>query len=530
MTLQFETMTPAGMFGSVCETPIMDLRAACPDDVIKNVPRFFDRWEDGTSTQVLLEDNWSITASEDACEPSAASREILDCTMLLPDQEQIAIGLGADVQFRDLMRRFCDAKRIVKFPTLFRADGSFDTGQPLSGEFIYFLLGELRGPFMKHLRYSFWSGSSANMHEFDGVLTQLNAGVLSSGGGCEPLNHVSLDWATLTGNPGGVSAPDATIDAANDAITIHGEVYTGMTGLNMVEFLRLWMERLMEYEFANYALQDIEFELWVPNGQTTCIAELAACMQPCDGCVDPLSDPGIRARAASFRRDKIITLYPYDDVPITIRTTRALGDDYLFVPKMVAGRPTIGWVFRDMQRELEIANGVIPFYGSQVGPSEPYEPLYSEDEIEMDPATLFESRFARLNVQRNQECLNVWLTAEAAVLLFARHTWVQFSGMNCAGLVPADCEQSMSVAASACDVVALEEQQLTFTVDLDAQDPQVGDTYAVYFVDGITTLLGTVVSYDAGTDALVLEFAVAVDADTGGGCTTAVLSRWAQND
>lgn len=529
MTLQFESMTPSGMFGDTCETPIMDLRRYCPDEVIKNVPRFFGRWEDGTSVPVILEDNWDITTSSDDCEPSAASRELLDCTYLIPDQEQVAIGLGSDVLFRDLMQRFCRAKSLVKFPTLFRADGSFDTGQPLAGEFIYFLLAELRGPFMKHLRYCFWNGTNATRHQFDGVITQLDAGLLSSGDGCDPLNHVELDWATLTGNAGGTSSPAATIDAAHDSITIHGEAYTGMTGLNMVEFMRLWLERLMEVEFANWSLQDIEFELWVPNGQTTCIAELAACMQPCDGCVDPMSDPQIRDRAASFRRDKVIYLYPYDDVPITIRTSRALGTDYLLIPKMIAGRPTIGWVFRDMQYELGIVNGELPFYGSQVGTTTP-NALYGPDEIEMDPVQLFESRFARLNVERNQECLNVWLTAEAAVVMFSRDSYLRFTSMNCAGLIPADCEEELAVAASACATVGGESAQLSFTVDLDAQDPQAGDTYAVYFVDGITTLLGTVVSYTAGTNTLVLEFAVDVDDTTGGGCTTAQISRWAQND
>ncbi len=55
-----------------------------------------------------------------------------------------------------------------------------------------------------------------------------------------------------------------------------------------------------------------------------------------------------------------------------------------------------------------------------------------------------------------------------------------------------------------------------------------GDTYVVYGLDGVTALIGTVASYTTGTDALVIDFGVAVDCNTGGGMATATVVKLAE--
>ena len=529
MSLEFETMTPAGTWGDDCETAVMDLRSVIPDEVLRGIPRFFGRWEDDTSTKIILDDNYLITAGAGDCDYDIAARELTECTVQLPDQKLVPIGLPtANMVYTQVMQRFCKAKRLVNYPTLFMPDGSFDQGQPLSGVFLEFLLAELRGPIAKALRDYAWNGDEgAGTKEFWGILTQLTNGPLSPGDGCEPYTHVSLNWQTLTG-AAGPAAPTATIDAGSDTITIHGEDFAGMTGLNMVEFLRLWLERLIENELAGWAQETIELELWVPRGQTTCIAESSACMQPCGiEYTNPMDDPGIRERAAAFRRDKVIYLYPYDNIPITIKSSPELTDQYILVPKMIGGRPLIAWVFRDQAEQLAILNGELPMYGSQTGMPDA-NALYPADEVITGDE--FYNRAFSLNLQRNTNCLEVWSNSESAMVLQGLNMWLELTSVNCAGLVP-QVHQDIGIAATACDATVGTGDQIQFTVAALETYGAVGagDTYVVYFVDGYTALIGTVVSYVTATDLLLLDFGQAVDATTGGGCTTANIVKLAED-
>jgi len=515
MTLSSETFTSAGQFGDVCEFATLNLRPLVGDQILRGLPRFLGRWEDGTTLPLMLDYNWEIATSGDDCTPSVASSEILECTIVMPNQRKVSIGTSGTIQYRDMMQKFCEARRITNFPTLFRPDGSFDEGAPLADVFLDYLVSDLKSAFMKHLREIAWTGSQSTRHQFEGILTQLDAGPLSNGDGCELYNIVSFDWNALV-EGSGVGHPSGTIAAAQDTQTIHGKTFSGLTGLNVVEMMVLWLERLFENELERWADDQIEFELWVPKGQTVCITQLAACLQPCDGCVNPMSDPNIRDRASQFRRDKVIWLYPYDNVSITIKTSTELDDRMILVPKMIAGRPTIAWVFRDQQEEQDILNGVLPWYGQQ--PGVPMNtPLFQDDGF--DENSLFEQRAFSLSVSRDHDCLDVYMSADVGMLLFAWNAWLQFTNINCeATLTDGEYIHDMSQAITDC--AAIDGDTLDYTVAaLESQPhaPAAGDTYAVYFTDGVTQLIGTVVSYDTGTDALRLDFAVAVTCGTGGG-------------
>jgi len=527
MTLEFQSLTPAGKFGETCETPILDLRTLCPDGVLAAIPRFLGRWEDGQQMEMILDDNWEITTSQDDCDPSIASAETIECTVILPDQELVSVGFE-NMLYRDTLQKFCDAKGIVRFPTLFRSDGSFDTGAPLAEEFLMYLLAELKRPFMKHLRYVAWNGSSAVRHQFDGILTQMTNGYSAPSGAaaCDMYQVVNIDWGTWTAT-GAVTHPSATVDATQDAQIIHGESFSGLSGNNLVEVLRLWMERLIEHDLAEYVSQDFSsmdmgfvMELWVGRGQTACIAELAACLQPCDGCVDPMSDPMIRQRAAEFRKDRVIWLYPYDNIPIVIRQSPELRDRVIFRPASINGRPTLAWVFRNQNEELGILNGELPWYGSQVGTPDS-SPIHPDDEV-MSEVEMFEMNAFSLHVERSGNCIDVFMNADAGILMFSPHLWLNITNVGCDGLIPAECVDGMSVAVTDCADGA-EATELDLTVaDLETLYPdfdEAGDTWQVEFANG-GVLIGTVVSYTAGTDVLVLDVGVTgVDCTTYGGAT-----------
>jgi hypothetical protein len=240
-----------------------------------------------------------------------------------------------------------------------------------------------------------------------------------------------------------------------------------------------------------------------------------------------MSDPVIRERAADFRKNKVIWLYPYDNISITIRTSQELDGQMLLVPKTIGGRPMIGFVFRDQVEQLGILNGELPFYGSRGGIVDANY-LYPEDEV-MDAATLFESRAFTVNVQKNGNCLNVWLNAEAAVVLMGLNVWLRFQNVDSITLTPAVVAQDLGVTASAC--VDSGGNNLTFTVAAleDYGDVNAGDTYYVYFEDGFTQSEGVVISYNTGTDDLVLDMGADLDCTYGGGATNAVIVKHADN-
>jgi hypothetical protein len=527
MALEFETMTAAGKFGDTCETPIMDLRPLVPDEVLRGLPRFIGRWEDDETMRILLDDNWAIETASDDCDYSVASRETQECSVILPNQRLVAVGFD-NILYTQFMKKFCDAKGLFSYPTLFRRDGTFDEGAPLADLFIEFVLAELRGPMMKHLRDIAWTGSQATRHSITGILTQLDNGQTPAGDRCELYEHVELDWNTLTGGSGRAN-PEATITAGNDSITIHGHAFTGMTGKNLAEFLVLWFERLKEYELAKWADEMMEWELWVGRGQAVCVANLAACMQPCDGCVNPLSDPQIRDRAADFRKNKVIWLYPHDNIEITIKTSPVLDGQMILVPKVIGGRPMIGWVFRSQQEALAIINGELPMYGARSGMVDA-NPLYPEDEV-MDDPNIFVAEAFSVNIQKNGNCINVWLNTETAIVLMGLHVWMRFQNISCdESLIPATGPtELMGITSSACADPG--GNNLTFTVAAleDTGAVAAGDTISVYFEDGFTQALGIVVSYTPATDALILNMGADLDCTYGGGATNAVIVKHADN-
>jgi len=511
MALEFESLVPAGKWGDDCRWPVIDYSTLKRDAVMRSIPRFMYRYEDNTSQMLVLERNYAVTEAESECDPSLASAEILDCEVLIPNQKLISIGFG-DTPYTQFMQRFCRARDFVRFPTIFMGDGSIDMGQPIAGEFLRYVLGELSGVLMFRLREIFWNGDSANTHEFDGVLTQLAAGPISTGGGCELYNHVALDWATLTGGSGPTSVY-ATIDVAQDSILIHGKAYTGNAGKSLVFLLRDWMVAVMEEWLEAWNELPMEFDLWVPKGMKPVLAEAIACMQPCNGCPNPMEDPLIRDRAASFVTTGKVWFYPYSDWAVTIRETRYLNADskIILMPKMIGNRPTIGWVFRDQQREQDILNGLLPFYGREIGGINDGPPLYDMTEISPISPDMFEERAFSIDVQKNGNCLSAFINTQASVLLYAVHTWLVIDNVSNSALYPVELQESMSKLVTATIAVGGQTAQLDLTVaDMETLPGGISlaDTVAVYFSDGVTQLIGTVVSYDAGTNILRLSFTV----------------------
>lgn len=492
MPLEFDTMTPAGRWSDSCNLGILDLRRACNDEVVANFPRFMGRWEDGTNVDLLLSTGFVVTPSEDDCLPSTISGDSVLCNYVIPNQQWISIGGGQNRRYRDLVQQFCKARNLISAPSLFLPDGSLDRGNPLSGYFVDFVLAELKMGFMGYLVDTFWTGDDAERHQFEGVLTQLDADVA-----CEPFNPTRLNWATLTGTAA-PSSPRSEIDLAHDSITIKGEVFSGMAGLDFAEFLKLWVERLFEGPYSQYAKSEVMLELWVPRNSVTTIMELAACLQPCDGCVNPLSDPQIRDRNAEFVRTKMFYLYPYTDVQITVRTSPKLINRVILIPMSVAGKPMAAWVFRSQEEQRRILEGSLPLYGTGTG-SIPANELYPDTLMTL--ADNFEAQAIGINTEKADDCLSWWLTADAAIVILGRDNILSVTNIAGNGIVQT-CDSGtgfylpIGVAQDCTDGPGANE--LTFTVTAEEQaDMTEGAVYYIEFVDG--TVIGAPVTFIDGT-------------------------------
>jgi len=509
--LEFESMTPAGQWGDDCRWPVMDYSRVKRDAVMRSISRFVFRYEDGTSQKYILERNYDVTAAEGECDPSIASAEILDCEILIPDQKLVSLGF-AEQPYTQYMQRFCRAREMVRYPTLFMADGTLDMGQPIAGVFLRYVLGELSGVVLSRMREYFWTGDSSNVHQFDGVLTQLAAGPISTGGGCDLLRHVELDWPTLVGGSGTASLY-ATITTANDSILIHGQEYTGNAGNTLVWLLRDWLVAIMEEWLEEWNDQPMEFDLWVPKGLRAKLAEAIACMQPCNGCANPMEDPLIRARAETFVNTGKVWFYPYTQWAVTIRESRYLNPDskIILLPKTIGSRPTIGWTFRDMAEEQAIIAGELPFYGREVGGLRDADPLYSLDSLNPITPDMFEERIFSIDVTKNGNCISAFVNYQSSIILYAIHTWLVVNGVSIGGLQPTELQEDMAKVVTACIAVGGQTAQLDLTVaDMETLPGGIAadDTVAVYFSDGVTQLIGTVISYNSGTNVLRLSFVV----------------------
>lgn len=501
MPLEFDTMTPAGRWSDSCNLGILDLRRACNDEVVANFPRFMGRWEDGTNVDLLLSTGFVVTPSEDDCLPSTISGDSVLCNYVIPNQQWISIGGGQNRRYRDLVQQFCKARNLISAPSLFLPDGSLDRGNPLSGYFVDFVLAELKMGFMGYLVDTFWTGDDAERHQFEGVLTQLDADVA-----CEPFNPTRLNWATLTGTAA-PSSPRSEIDLAHDSITIKGEVFSGMAGLDFAEFLKLWVERLFEGPYSQYAKSEVMLELWVPRNSVTTIMELAACLQPCDGCVNPLSDPQIRDRNAEFVREKVFYLYPYTDVRITVRSSPNLVNRVILIPMSVAGRPLAAWVFRSQEEQRRILEGLLPIYGTGTG-SIPSNELYPE--ALMTIGDEFEAQAIDINIEKANDCVEWWLTADAALVILGRDNILMVSDIAGNGIIqscsPGTGAVMPFIALSCDDAVLPEAYELQASIaEADGLGNLVeGQAYYVSFVDG-TVLIATLTNFTLDINVYILD-------------------------
>ena len=148
----------------------------------------------------------------------------------------------------------------------------------------------------------------------------------------------------------------------------------------------------------------------------------------------------------------------------------------------------------------------------------------------MDEVQLFETRAFTVNVQKNGNCINVWLNAEAAMVLQGLNVWLRFQNADSDSLIPpVGPVQDLGIAATVCNDPGGNNMELTVANLEQYGTVSVGDVYAVYGEDGWTQFFGIVTDYNTGTDVLTLNLGADLDCTYGGGLANAIVVKHADN-
>lgn len=425
-----------------CAFPITDARKYCPpDDVLQNFPVFIGSWEDdilapAINSQVITIDASALT-EEDPCETAVVTTDLDSCALVAPNQKKIKLRTGT-LDWTKLIAKFCKQRNLSKaqLGTIILPNGQFDLGNPYTPNFARFAMAAVAQALMKVVSESLLTGDFANRFQVDGLYTQLAGGWSNpaSGTACPAAINLrqTINWSTLTGGNGSTPAsPDAVTTAQN--VTIWGVSRAVPAGLNLAEFLEeLWFPAV-ETNYTEVAGGVSMWEAHVPNGAASCFLKTAACMQPCQ--LNGEFDQELRERYRQMRNTKIAELYP-SGRSFPIMESSGVAANHMWIgPREIAGRPTYGAFFVDLNQYFNQLGGLANQYGKAYGLPEE-EPLLANlsDTIDIP----FESQAIQQDVKKvSVDCVEFALMAIYGVLAVSRHLWLDISFIACPSFVAA---------------------------------------------------------------------------------------------
>lgn len=429
-----------GFFTHPCEMPILQYNKTCADPFVMNMPTMItqQRIKPGT-TQPLLTNaipTLNIPVDLGECDFATGRTDLTTCTMLVPPmvQPRFADQLRS---WESLVDDFCNAKNLVNHISPFLPNGQFDPGQPISGPFARFVFAHVALLMKTHLEENAVIGEATNSPiSFDGWYTQLVNGWQPASGyssGCDDYNTaICIDWNIVTGASGLASPADVMVE---DELVVWGNTLTGFAGKNMAQVM-YELSKIIRHANRNHGM--VDFEIVTPDGQSSCIEKVAACVQPECNCDTCQTDMGLRDRYANMVNTQIVRLYP-DNTPIPVVQARGLEESIVLSARRIGGRPTYGWVFRDMNNAMATLSR---FFGQDTNmPMQPMsDPLMPHN---MDMSRLMREfgtiAFHKgMNSDPDRQCLQPTLKTSMTLMVFARESNVVFKGVACDPSLP--CE------------------------------------------------------------------------------------------
>lgn len=545
MGLEFENEALVmGRFGDVCDTPLLDWRHKCQDEVIASlmlvlVDIFYEDFTYkaiiSSSTSINFREAWGSEGGSDNpnCCPSTANSQTKICEFKLPALKTISIGTEPRC-YDDWYKRFCKSfPRYRSYNPFVPSPGGQITlrrgRNEAEGEaFLGMVANELSQAIWNHLYMCLWVGRDEYVDQYNGIMYYFENGIAPLTDCTDyPTKPTCINMAEyivgaaaaangeLVG-PGDiilpVGDPARPADApATNILTVYGgtlfETTIDLTGMDTVDVLKMWYELL-----TNEWMVDVRrWMLGIPKSGSKCLAQVAACKQSCNGdCRSMLRAADQRdffraEREAQYIRDRILRLYPYEDTIIPMRQSPVLRqfNRIIFVPEQFAdmdGTLTnwMLWVWLNRRSENEkLFNAypplrdMLPAINENSGVSKYFESAMLYDGAEFETmGDVFESQVFDWLWDRECNSVRWWNNATTGLLPQAPHLWLCIDGVTCDTVLVLPCvdpqQPTEHAIATATDGAA---GVVTFGVSGDApvsESYTVGDKIDVQSAAGTT--------------------------------------------
>lgn len=538
MAMEHENRTTViGKFGDVCQVSLVDWRHKCPDEIIMNTPMMLVdmTWKD-LPYQAIIDESTSINfrepfemegGAQDACDPSTANNTTKMCDFVLPNLEIISIGTQSR-HYEIWWDKFCENFPQFRGFSPFRERGSrivFDAGSnsPATRTFAGEVAAELSQATWEHIYRTWWLGQRANVDQFDGFFEIFDNGI-STQGTCDdyPLVPTCIDMALYilgaaaaaaggTVGPGDIVLPvldpDRPGDAPADNIFV---IYPGtlfetsidLTGMDSVDVMTAWLELVLN----EWGIDVIQWMLGVGKNQTKCLSEVAACKQACRGgdcrqlLVSDKRDDGRADRQRRFVRERVIEMFPYDDITIPMLQSPALRqrNKVIFMPWKfnTAEGPahSLLWVWLDRRAARNDLFRDVPAWRDAILPGGfKWNDLHSGDEF-VKVGRAFQARVWDWLWDQVKNCFQWWQNSKTMLLPQAPHLWLCLDGLDCSTTIKLPClNPGVQEAILTCvKIVDNLEYRITFDNTDEDFNCVVGKKIWIISDNGNTQLEGTI--------------------------------------
>jgi len=190
---------------------------------------------------------------------------------------------------------------------------------------------------------------------------------------------------------------------------------------------------------------EVMWEMHMPKGFGRKLLESTACIQPCGN--DASYDREVRDRWIEQFRTKVARVEP-DDLMFPLMETQWAGyNEMRFVPREIAGNPTYGMYYRNMDQYMAsvgmLAESPFVHFG-----------LMDDEEMIADTHQYIRDNFESLayywHINRNgPKCVDVQLMSEIGALVTYRHLWLKITHVSAESLINQTRTSEISIDGTA---------------------------------------------------------------------------------
>ncbi|GEM_PF-4055308 len=435
LSLDTVQLTDADVLYRDVHFPISDLRRYSPADaVMDNFPVYLGRWENGTTVPAIKTQTIGIdtTMIVDECDVAEVDSAMTSCDFIAPNQKKIKMGTKT-LELTSLIPLFAKQRNLTTAQLgnlLTPSNGRMviDAGNPYAINFMRFAMAAVYMAYSQTLSYSALRGDYANQFQVDGFYTQLDDGWADGDVACGDENNIAqtINWAVLCGKDANAVAGPDEVTVAGQTVTLWGETYDVPADLNFAEFLEeLWIIKVEQ----NYVSGGVDvWEMHIEHGKGRGFLKTAACMQPCN--LNGEFDQTLRERYRRLVNGQVGELYPSNQTFALLESQHVGANTLYFGPRQIAGRPTYGLAFWDMNDYFNSLGAIGTTPVRQYGMPE-------SDTLLAETHSTIRNNFESVALQQffttvgdAQDCAKGTIMAYYGVLATARHLWLKVTNIS----------------------------------------------------------------------------------------------------